>query len=98
MDAIELTKEEREYAVLRLKAYFAEEREEQIGDLAATLIYDFVAKELGPLFFNRGLYVAGLIARRAADGLEADIDAAKRMPPGGRFPVLGSPAAHADED
>lgn len=87
MDAIELTKEEREYATHRLQAYFTDERDEEIGDLAAVLLYDFVAKELGSLFFNRGLYVAGLIARRAADGLEADIDAAKRMPPGGRFPA-----------
>ena len=87
MDAIELTKEEREFAGHRLQAYFAEERDEEIGDLAAKLLYDFVAKELGPLFYNRGLYAAGLIVRRAADGIEADIDAAKRMPPGGRFPA-----------
>lgn len=87
MDAIELTKEEREYAARRLQAYFVDERDEEIGDLAAALLYDFIAKELGPLFYNRGLYTAGLIARRAADGLEADIDAAKRLPPGGRFPA-----------
>ncbi|MEX2229903.1 MAG: DUF2164 domain-containing protein [Dehalococcoidia bacterium] len=96
MDAIELTKEEREYATHRLKAYFVDERDEEIGDLAAYLLYDFIAKELGPLFFNRGLYVAGLIARRGADTIEADIDAAKRMPPGGRYaPAVSQPD---DED
>jgi len=95
MDAIELTKEEREYATHRLKAYFVDERDEEIGDLAAYLLYDFIAKELGPLFFNRGLYVAGLIARRGADTIEADIDAAKRMPPGGRSPA---PASRPETD
>ncbi len=84
MDAIELTKEDREFAVQRLQAYFRDERDEELGNLGATLIYDFIAKELGPLFYNRGLYTASLIARRAADSLEADIDAAKRPPPGGR--------------
>lgn len=97
MDAIELTKEEREYAGHRLQAYFADERDQEIGELAAHRLYDFIAKELGPLFYNRGLYTAGLIVRRAADGLEADIDAAKRMPPGGRFTVpSGEPGAPPD--
>ena len=55
MDAIELTKEDKEFAVHRLQAYFRDERDEELGDLGAILFYDFIAKELGPLFFNRGL-------------------------------------------
>ncbi len=94
MDAIELTKEDREYAAHRLQAYFRDERDEELGDLGATLFYDFIAKELGPLFFNRGLYTASLLARRSADALEADIDAAKRLPPGGRY---APPRAGADD-
>jgi uncharacterized protein (DUF2164 family) len=79
-----LSKEDREFAVLRVQAYFRDERDEELGHLGAMLIYDFIAKELGPLFYNRGLYTASLLARRAADSLEADIDAAKRLPPAGR--------------
>ncbi len=81
MDAIKLERDEREAAVKRIQAYFERERDEELGELGATLMLDFVAEELGPLFYNRGLDEAQRLLRRLADSLDADLDAAKRLPP-----------------
>ena len=38
-----------------IKRYFLEERGEELGDLAALLILEFVADKLGPHFYNNGI-------------------------------------------
>ena len=81
MDAIELGREQRDDAVERLRVYFARERGEELGELAATLIYDFVAEQLGPHFYNKGIEDAQALVARFADSLDADLEAAKRLPP-----------------
>lgn len=35
-----------------IKAFFQNERDEEIGDLAAMLFVGFILKELGPVFYN----------------------------------------------
>ena len=81
MDAIELTREARDDAVERLRVYFARERGEELGELAATLIYDFVAEQLGPYFYNKGMEDAQALVARFTDSLDADLEAAQRLPP-----------------
>jgi len=39
-----------------IKDYFSSEREEEIGDLAAGLIVDFIIEKLAPEFYNQGVY------------------------------------------
>ncbi len=53
---IKLTKETRDDMVSAIKNYFLKEREEEIGDLAAGLILDFIIEELAPEFYNQGVY------------------------------------------
>jgi uncharacterized protein (DUF2164 family) len=55
-DRIKLTKESREDMISAIKYYFLKEREEELGDLAAGLILDFIIKELAPEFYNQGVY------------------------------------------
>jgi uncharacterized protein (DUF2164 family) len=55
-NAIKITGEQRADMVSAIKNYFLKEREEEIGDLAASLILDFIIKELAPEFYNRGVY------------------------------------------
>ena len=52
---IKLEKEKKEEMVERIQNYFSNEREEEIGNLAATLILNFVVKELAPGFYNQGV-------------------------------------------
>lgn len=42
--------------VAAIKNYFATERDEEIGDLGAGLILDFIVETLAPEFYNQGVY------------------------------------------
>jgi uncharacterized protein (DUF2164 family) len=54
-DKIKLTKEQRMDMVSSIKRYFRKEREEDIGDLGAGLLLDFIIDKLAPEFYNQGV-------------------------------------------
>lgn len=54
-ERIRLTKEQRADMVAAVKKYFKEERGEEVGDLGAGLILDFVIERLAPEFYNQGI-------------------------------------------
>jgi uncharacterized protein (DUF2164 family) len=43
MDTITFEREEREEAVERIRTHFERERDEELGNLGATLLFDFIA-------------------------------------------------------
>jgi len=45
----------RRQLVSDMQSYFLEERDEEIGDLAASLLLDFMIARLGPVIYNRGI-------------------------------------------
>lgn len=51
----QLSKDERDEMILEIKTYFFNEREEELGDLAASLILDFIIEKLGKKFYNIGV-------------------------------------------
>jgi uncharacterized protein (DUF2164 family) len=53
---IKLTKEKREYMISAIKNYFSNERDEDLGDLASSMILDFFIDELASEFYNQGVY------------------------------------------
>lgn len=53
---IKLTKEKKNDMVTKIKNYFLEEREEDLGDLASGLILNFIVEELAEEFYNQGVY------------------------------------------
>jgi uncharacterized protein (DUF2164 family) len=53
---IKITKEKRGDMIATIKNYFLKEREEEIGDLAAGIMLDFIVKDLAPEFYNQGVY------------------------------------------
>ncbi|MGQ4002821.1 DUF2164 domain-containing protein [Francisellaceae bacterium CB300] len=55
MNEINLTKEQTDQIVSKVKAYFTEELNQEIGDFEAEFLIDFFAKEIGPHFYNSGL-------------------------------------------
>ncbi len=57
-ERIKLAKEKKEDMIAAIKTYYAGERDEDIGDLAATLILNFITEELAPEFYNQGVYDA----------------------------------------
>ena len=54
-DAIKLTKEQRTEMIAAIKHYFLKNREEEIGDLQAGLVLDFIVEELALEFYNQGV-------------------------------------------
>jgi len=53
---IKITEEKRENMISAIKNYFSKERDEDLGDLASTLILDFIIEELAAEFYNQGIY------------------------------------------
>ena len=52
---IEFTKQEKELLVQKLKHYFTNELDQDIGQFDAEFLLDFFGKELGVYYYNRGL-------------------------------------------
>lgn len=53
--SIELSKDKKDYMIGAIKEYFINEREEDLGDLAAALILDFFMEKLGPEIYNQAI-------------------------------------------
>lgn len=53
---IELSKEKKQDMISAIKAYFLQEREEELGDLASSLLLDFIIDKLASEFYNQGVY------------------------------------------
>jgi uncharacterized protein (DUF2164 family) len=51
----DLTKEQKEDMMRRVQTFFQKERDEEIGDLAAMMILDFIIEEIAPVFYNLGV-------------------------------------------
>jgi uncharacterized protein (DUF2164 family) len=52
---IVVTGEIREDLVAAIKIYFSDEHGEEIGDLKAKLIFDFLIEKIAPEFYNQGV-------------------------------------------
>jgi uncharacterized protein (DUF2164 family) len=62
----------RKAALHHIKVYFDEERDEDLGDLAAGLILDFFLEKVGPAVYNQGLRDARAWFERRMQDLEVD--------------------------
>ena len=52
---IVFTREERNVLIGEIKNYFKKERDEDMGDLAAMLLLDFIIDKIGPKIYNQGV-------------------------------------------
>jgi uncharacterized protein (DUF2164 family) len=66
---ITLTRERRNELIPEIKTYFLKERDEEIGDLAAGLLLDFIMERLAPEFYNQGVLDAHRYMKDAAEDL-----------------------------
>lgn len=55
---IEFTAEEKRDILAAIQKYFTEERDEEIGNLAAEFLLDFFMVEIGPIIHNRAIAAA----------------------------------------
>jgi uncharacterized protein (DUF2164 family) len=75
---IRLPKEDKDQIIDKLKDYFDNERSEEIGDLAAENLLDFVLKEIGPYFYNQGVKDSKEMLEQKMISLEEDIQSLER--------------------
>ena len=69
---IEIPKEARQQAVQSIERWFQDERDEKIGNIAASALLGFFLEEIGPLVYNRA--VADVQERLGARVAELDIE------------------------
>lgn len=58
MSVIKFSKDEKELIVRKVKLYFREELDQEIGQFDAEFLLDFFSEEVGSYYYNRGLYDA----------------------------------------
>lgn len=68
---LELPKEETEALLASLRRYCREELEVELGDLRAKLLLDYIAQEIAPFAYNRGVADAEKFFRARAEDLPA---------------------------
>jgi uncharacterized protein (DUF2164 family) len=55
MKKLELDPDVKKQAILEIKQYFLQERDEEIGDLASDLLLTFFAEKIGLYFYNQAI-------------------------------------------
>jgi len=69
MADITFSKEEKEILVKKIKLYFSEELDQDIPQFDAEFLLDFFSEEVGPYFYNRGLYDARSMLERKIESI-----------------------------
>jgi uncharacterized protein (DUF2164 family) len=74
---LKMPREQRMQIVSLVQQYFREERDEEIGNLAAELLMDFMIKQLSPWIYNQAINDAQSIVSQKMASLEEDVYALK---------------------
>ncbi len=78
---IEFTREQRESAINAIQTYFGEERDEEIGELAAELALRHFVDSIGPIIYNNALTNAQVWFARRVEDMEVDFASLKVSEP-----------------
>lgn len=72
MTEIKFSNEEKEVLVQKLKAYFSKELDQDVGLFECEFFLDFISKEIGAFYYNKGLNDAqAIIASKIEDITDA---------------------------
>lgn len=73
MAEIEFTGEQKDTITEKLKTYFKEELDRDLGQFEVQFLLDFLIAELGPCFYNQGLYDARAIMEKRVEDITESI-------------------------
>ncbi|MNU67855.1 hypothetical protein D3C71_572100 [compost metagenome] len=73
MTIVEFSKDEKAILVRKMQTYFADELQQQIGQFDAEFLLDFISSEIGPYYYNRGLYDAQTALNARVEDLQDSI-------------------------
>ncbi len=81
MPNITFSREERAVLVPTIQAWVRDELDHDLSGLQTEMLIDFIARQMGPAFYNRALYDAqALIAAQAETLADAVLGLEKRPP------------------
>ena len=69
MKPIEFSKEEKRLMVRQLQTYFSAELDQELAGLPAEMLIDFIARDIGAAFYNRGLRDAQAVVTAKAEDI-----------------------------
>lgn len=73
MSKIEFNKAMKEQLVEKLQRYFSDELEMELGQFDADFLLDFIADQMGKVFYNQGLYDAQAVLSSKMDSIQEAI-------------------------
>jgi uncharacterized protein (DUF2164 family) len=73
MAEITFSREEREVICRKIQNYLQEELDQEVGQFEAGFLLDFFAEQIGPYFYNRGLYDARAILESQLENIDEAI-------------------------
>lgn len=73
MSIIEFSAAEKEIIIRKIKLYFSEELEQNIGQFDAEFLLNFFSEEVGGYFYNRGLYDARAVLEERLETIDEAI-------------------------
>jgi len=79
-ERIAFSKEETKVIAGTLQRYFRDELDQDLGHLPAEMLLDFISDQLGPYFYNRGLYDAQAVLAAKVEDITDALFALERQP------------------
>jgi uncharacterized protein (DUF2164 family) len=74
---LKMPKDQKIQMINLIQQYFREERDEEIGDLAAEFLMDFMIQQISPWIYNQAIHDVQTIISQKIALLEEDVDALK---------------------
>ncbi len=81
MKPITFSREETADIVAKLRVYFRDELDTELAALPAEMLLDFLGREIGPFFYNRGLHDARAVVTAKVEDLAEAIYGLERAGP-----------------
>ncbi|NCO04896.1 MAG: DUF2164 domain-containing protein [Candidatus Magasanikbacteria bacterium] len=73
-----IPKESKTHYIYKIMTFFEQERDEQIGVIAAEEVLTFFLQSIGPAIYNKGIQDASSVIKEKTDGIALDLDALKK--------------------
>ncbi len=73
MSTIEFSKSEKEIVIGKIQSYLDDELDFEIGQFDAEFFMDFLSREIGAYYYNRGLHDARLVLERKLKDIDDDL-------------------------
>lgn len=74
---LKIPKEQKQQIIDRVQQYFRDERDEEISELAADLLLDFITKQIRPWIYNQAVDDAQALVSQRMAAIEEDLYALK---------------------